>query len=181
MWLMTATDESREEFIRELTAAQSSLWAYVFSLLPDHVAAQDVLQQTNLTLWRKAGEFQIGTSFVAWASRAAYFHVLTFRRGMRRDRLVFNDEVFAYLAERQAERVIERVPGERVTALRGCLDKLPPHSRRLLESRYAPGGSVKDLALADGRSVAALSQVLYRIRDTLLECIETTLSAGGAA
>ena len=174
-------DESREEFIRELTAAQSSLRAYVFSLLPDHTAAQDILQQVNLTLWRKADEFQLGTSFLAWACRAAYFHVLTYRRGMRRDRLVFNDEVFAYLAERQGERLAERGSGERAAALRGCLEKLPPNSRRLLESRYAPGGSVKTLAQADGRSVAALSQILYRIRDTLQECIETALAAGGAS
>ena len=114
---MHGMDENREEFIRQLTAAQSSLWAYVFSLLPDHVGAQDVLQQTNLTLWRKAEDFQPGSSFFAWASKAAYFHVLSYRRGMRRDRLVFNDEVFAYLAERQAERLAEGVPSERVTAL----------------------------------------------------------------
>jgi RNA polymerase sigma-70 factor (ECF subfamily) len=174
-------DEKKEEFIRQLTAAQSSLWAYIFSLLPDHAGAQDVLQQANLTLWRKADDFQPGSSFFAWASRAAYFHVLTYRRGMRRDRLVFNDEVFAYLAERQAERLSEGVPSERVSALRGCLEKLPPHSRRLLESRYSPGASVKNLAETDGRSTAALSQVLYRIRETLLLCIERSLTAGGAA
>jgi RNA polymerase sigma-70 factor (ECF subfamily) len=178
---MQTLEENREDFIRHLTVAQSSLWAYIFSLLPDHAGAQDVLQQTNLTLWRKAGEFQPGTNFIAWASRAAYFHVLTYRRGMRRDRLVFNDEVFAYLAERQGERMTDEGPEERLTALRDCLEKLPPHSRKLLESRYAPGASVKDLAHADGRSIAALSQVLYRIRESLLECIEASLAAGGAA
>jgi RNA polymerase sigma-70 factor, ECF subfamily len=177
---MHGMDDSREEFIRELTAAQSSLWAYVFPLLPDHAAAQDVLQQTNLTLWRKAEDFQPGTSFFAWASKAAYFHVLSYRRGMRRDRLVFNDEVFAYLAERQAERLEEGTPNARIAALRGCLEKLPPHSRRLLESRYAPGASVTDLARTDGRTTAALSQVLYRIRETLLACIARSLASGGA-
>lgn len=176
---MQGMDNKQEEFIRQLTAAQSPLWAYIFSLLPDHAGAQDVLQQTNLTLWRKADDFQPGSSFFAWASKAAYFHVLTYRRGMRRDRLVFNDEVFAYLAERQAERLAE-APSDQVTALRVCLDKLPPHSRQILECRYAPGASVKHLAEADGRSVAALSQVLYRIRETLLTCIERSL-AGGAA
>ena len=30
--------------------APPSLWAHIFSLLPDHGAAQDVLQETNLTL-----------------------------------------------------------------------------------------------------------------------------------
>jgi len=178
---MQGMDKTREEFIRELTAVQPTLWAYVFSLLPDHAGAQDVLQQTNLTLWRKADDFQAGTSFFAWASKAAYFHVLSYRRGMRRDRLVFNDEVFAYLAERQAERLEEAGPGVRLTALRGCLEKLPPHSRRLLEGRYAPGASVQNLAETDGRSTAALSQVLYRIRETLLACIERSLAAGGAA
>jgi len=178
---MQASEDRREEFIRQLTFAQSSLWAYVFSLVPEHAAAQDILQQTNLTLWRKADEFQPGTNFIAWACRAAYFHVLTYRRGLRRDRLVFNDEVFAYLAERQTERVSEAAGGERLAALRQCLEKLPPHSRQLLESRYAPGGSVTELAKADGRSVAALSQVLYRIRDLLLQCIESTPAAGGVA
>src|SRR6185503_11588492 len=175
---MQGMDKTREEFIRELTTVQPTLWAYVFSLLPDHAGAQDVLQQTNMTLWRKADDFQPGSSFFAWASKAAYFHVLSYRRGMRRDRLVFNDEVFAYLAERQAERLVEGVPSERVHDLRGCLEKLPPHSRRLLECRYTPGASVKNLAETDGRSTAALSQVLYRIRETLLSCIERSLTAG---
>jgi RNA polymerase sigma-70 factor (ECF subfamily) len=167
------------EFITQLTAAQPSLWAYVFSLLPEHVPAQDVLQETNLTLWRKAQEFQPGTSFLAWACQVAYFHVLSHRRRVRRDRLVFDEEVFAYLAERQADRAAEL--GERLTTLRGCLEKLPEPSRRLLAQRYAPGGSVKDLAEADGRSVAALSQVLYRIREKLLNCIQTARAAGGVA
>ncbi|OAI53247.1 hypothetical protein AYO44_04240 [Planctomycetaceae bacterium SCGC AG-212-F19] len=171
-------DEHQDEFIMHLTAAQASLWAYVFSLLPDHMAAQDVLQETNLTLWRKATDFQPGTSFLAWACQVAYFHVLSHRRQMRRDRLVFDDNVIAYLAERQADRAAEL--GDRLVALRGCLEKLPEPSRRLLQERYAPGGSVKDLAETDGRSVAALSQVLYRIREKLLNCIETARSAGGA-
>jgi RNA polymerase sigma-70 factor, ECF subfamily len=173
---MQGMDERRDGFIRELTTAQPSLWAYVFSLMPDHVVAQDILQQTNLTLWRKAEDFQPGTSFLAWASQVAYFHVLSARRGMRRDRLVFNDEVLAYLAERSAERE----PNDRLAALRGCLEKLPPPSRRLLESRYAPGASIKGMAEADGRKVAAVSQILYRIREKLLNCVQAALAAGGA-
>lgn len=172
-------NENRDEFITQLTAAQASLWAYIYSLLPEHGAAQDVLQEANLTLWRKASEFQPGTKFIAWACQVAYFHVLSHRRRTRRDRLVFDEEVIAYLAERQADRAAELA--ERLAALRGCLEKLPAPSRRLLEERYAPGASVKELAESDGRSVAALSQVLYRIREKLLNCIETARTGEGVA
>ncbi|MGE3808819.1 MAG: sigma-70 family RNA polymerase sigma factor [Gemmataceae bacterium] len=172
-------DERHDEFISQLTAAQAALWAYVYSLLPNHVAAQDVLQETNLTLWRKAGDFRLGTSFLAWACQVAYFHVLSHRRKLRRDRLVFDDDVFAYLAERQADRGVEL--GDRLTALRRCLEKLPENSRRLLQERYAAGGSVKGMAEESGRSSAALSQLLYRIREKLLQCIETAPAAGGTA
>lgn len=172
-------DELRNEFITHLTMAQPSLWAYVLSILPDQVAAQDILQETNLTLWRKAQDFQPGTNFLAWACQVAYFHVLSYRRRARRDRLVLDDGVFSYLAERQADRAATL--DDRLLALRGCLEKLPPPSRRLLEERYAPGNSVKELAEADGRSVAALSQLLYRIREKLLHCIETTRAAAGGA
>src|SRR5262249_20227332 len=123
-------DGSRDEFITKLTAAQTAVWAYVFSLLPDHAAAQDVLQETNVTLWRKADDFQPGTSFLSWACQVAYFHVLSHRRRMKRDRLLFDDEVLAYLAERQADRAMEL--GDRLVALRRCLEKLPQPSRRLL-------------------------------------------------
>jgi RNA polymerase sigma-70 factor (ECF subfamily) len=170
--------EQRDDFIIQLTAVQPSLWAYVFSLLPDHGSAQDVMQETNLTLWRKADDYQPGTSFFSWACQVAYFHVLSHRRRVRRDRLVFGEEVLAYLAERQAERATEI--SDRLLALRGCLEKLPEASRRLLEDRYAPGGSVKNLAQTDQRSVAAVSQVLYRIREKLLRCIETARTAEGA-
>jgi RNA polymerase sigma-70 factor (ECF subfamily) len=171
--------ENRDEFIGELTPAQASLWAYVYSLLPDQAAAQDVLQETNLTLWRKAGDFQPGTRFLSWACQVAYFHVLSHRRKLRRDRLVFDDEVLAYLAERQADRALEL--GDRLAVLRGCLQKLPAASRQLLTERYAPGASVKGLAEASGRTIAALSQLLYRIREKLLQCIETAQAAGGTA
>jgi RNA polymerase sigma-70 factor (ECF subfamily) len=172
-------DAKSDAFITQLTAAQPSLWAYVFSLLPDHGAAQDVLQETNLTLWRRAADFQLGTSFLSWACQVAYFHVLSQRRRVRRDRLIFDDAVLAYLAERQADRA--EGLNDRLAALRGCLEKLPQPSRRLLEERYAPGASVQRLADDDGRSVAALSQLLYRIREKLLECMQTAQAAQGIA
>jgi RNA polymerase sigma-70 factor (ECF subfamily) len=171
--------DNADQFIQDLTASQNSLYGYILSLLPDRAAAQDVLQEVNLTAWQKRADFQPGTSFFAWASKIAYFHVLSQRRKMSRDRLVFDDDVLDYLAERQLERAEE--VDRRGEALKKCLEKLPAAQRQLVEQRYAPGGGVQRIAEREGKSVGAISQTLYRIREALMKCVENTLAEEGLA
>ncbi len=165
-----------EEFIELLTGAQSAVFGYIMSLVHDSVRAQDVLQETNITLWRKAENFEFGTNFTAWACRTAYFHVLNHRRKASREQLVFDDDVLDYLAERQEERLEES--DHRITALRGCLEKLSEKQRALIERRYRPGASVQAIAADDGKTEGAISQSLYRIRAALQECVEKKLARG---
>lgn len=166
-------DDDLDEFIGLLTASQPSLYACILSLLPDRAAAHDVLQETNLTLWHKARDFEPGTNFMAWASRIARYHVLNYRRKRGRDRLVFDDALFTELCERQAARVEDA--SRYADMLRACLDMLPGDQRELVEARYAPGGSVKRIAESRGRTVGSVSQMLYRIREALLNCVSRRL------
>jgi RNA polymerase sigma-70 factor (ECF subfamily) len=166
-----------EQFLGLLTAHQSSLYAYIVSLLPNRQQADDILQETNVVLWRKAEEFRDGSSFLAWACQVAYFNVLSHRRRMSRDKHTFGDELFDYLAERQCERV--EATEDRQAALRRCLEKLPPKHRQLIEARYQPGASVRRMADERKTTEGALSQSLYRIRATLLECIKRNLPVEG--
>lgn len=168
------SDDS-DQFIQDLTASQNSLYGYILSLLPDRSVAQDILQEVSVTAWQKRADFAAGTSFFAWASKIAYFHVLSHRRKMSRDRLVFDDDVLDYLAERQVERAAE--VDRRALVLKNCLEKLPAAQKQLVEQRYAPGGSVQDIASKAGKSVGAISQTLYRIRETLMKCVEQNLAA----
>ncbi len=168
-----------EEFIELLTGAQSAVFGYIMSLVHDPTKAQDVLQETNITLWRKAEDFELGTNFTAWACRTAYFHVLNHRRKASREQLVFEDDILDYLAERQQERAEETNP--RITALRSCLKNLPEKQRFLIEHRYRPGSSVQGMAADSGKSEGAISQSLYRIRAALQQCVEKNLAREGIA
>ena len=166
------TDQA-QEFVRLLTRAQSSLYTYIYSLLPDSNMAEDLLQETNTTLWQKASDFEPGTSFLAWSCQVAYFKVLSQRRKLARDRHLFDDQLVDYLAEIQASR-LDKLDGRR-DALRQCLQKLPPDHRDLVEKRYRAGGSVQGIAENSGRTPGVVSQTLYRIRTELLDCIRTSL------
>ena len=74
------SDGGHDQFVLEIIAAQSRLYAYILSLVLNREKARDILQQTNLVLLEKEREFEWGTNFGAWASRVAYYEVLTDRR-----------------------------------------------------------------------------------------------------
>lgn len=162
-----------ERFVQQLTAHQSALFAYVRSLVPTAEQASDVLQETNLVLWRRSAEFTDGTSFGAWSRKVAYFQVLAWYRDRKREKLMFDTELLGLLATHNEERMARH--DERRQALHQCLGKLPEHSREMIQQRYAPGGSVQAMAEGLGRSVGSVSQSLYRIRQSLVACVRTTL------
>jgi RNA polymerase sigma-70 factor (ECF subfamily) len=160
----------REDFIRQLSASHNSLLAFILSLMPDMHAASDVLQETHVEMWRKAESFEPGTNFLAWACRIAHFKVLEARAKQRRSRLVFDDELIGQLAVEAEEHEVAQ--SEAGAALEECLASLSPKQRELVRHRYAPGGSVKKLAEKLGRSTQGLAVTLFRIRQTLLECMQ---------
>ena len=166
-----------EEFVRLLTEAQGPVYGYLMTLIPDRSRARDLLQETNITLWKKAATFEEGTNFNAWACKIAYFHVLSFRRKMAREKLVFDDDILDYLAERNDDRLIQDFTKDRNAALKACMQKLSDKQRKLVEERYKPGASVQRIAADQGRTVGAISQTLYRIRLNLMQCIETTFAS----
>ena len=175
--LSAPMNRDSEDFIELLTGAQPSLYAYIVSLCHDATLAKDVLQDTNVIVWRKASEFEPGTHFKAWACRIAYFTLLSHRRKRSREQLVYDDDVFDYLAERQEQRLGEE--DRRLEALRACISSLPSKQRTLIEARYEPGASVQRIAGEAGKSEGSISVALFRIRAALQQCIEQRLATEG--
>lgn len=171
-------NHENDQFIQLLTASQSPLYACILSLLPNRTAAQDILQETNLTLWHKSDEYQPGTNFMAWASRIARYHILNYRRKQSRDKLLFDGPLFEELCAKQAARAEDSQ--HYAEHLRNCLEKLPTDQQELVRKRYSPGGVVKEIADARKQSVGAISQLLYRIRESLLNCVTLQMQESGS-
>jgi RNA polymerase sigma-70 factor (ECF subfamily) len=163
------------EFADQLVAIQKGLYAYILTLLPRPGEATDVLQETNVVLWRDAARFQPGTDFRAWAYRVAYYQVLAQRRKQGRDRLRFDESLLTLLAE-QMDGESPAVQEEDSLALRDCLDKLPPTDRDLICRRYDAGVSVKAMAADLNQPPNAVAVRLFRIRQVLLDCIRQHVS-----
>ncbi len=168
-----------QQFAQELTTLQRPLFVYITKLLGRPNDAEDVLQEVNRVLWEKIDEFQPGTVLGAWASKIAYYEVLTFRKKKARQRLCFSDETLALIAD-DAENVMH-IESDEQTALHHCLSKLIDRDRDLITKRYVGENDLHSLANMFHRSEPSLCRSLTRIRMTLLECIRSSLAADGVA
>lgn len=157
------------EFAGLMTAHQARLRGYILSLVFDPHVAEDVLQETNLVLCKKADHFELGTNFDAWAFRIAYFEVMRQRRKMGRDRLVFDEELVDQVAADALEEDAHHAP--RRKALAHCLRKLGDRQRDLILKRYFKGESVRQIAAELKLSANSVSQALFRARKNLLDCV----------
>ena len=163
-----------DNFVVELTAAQDRLYAFLLKRTANHDQAREILQETNLVLCKKAGEFQEGTNFIAWAFRVAHFQIMAYRKRMSREKLVFDDDLLAEV-EAVDNAARDEVREDRLLALRSCIGKLAKGHQQLLERRYFHSEAVQDIAAEIDKSVNAVSKILHRTRHSLLKCVTQRL------
>ena len=121
---LSATEEVQLLFVRH----ENSIRAFVRALQPSLADADDVLQETFLTVSRKASTFELGTNFVAWACSIARLKVLENFRQKKRSNLLSEAAISALAADAPAAETLT----EREDALEKCLGKLAPKARDLL-------------------------------------------------
>jgi RNA polymerase sigma-70 factor (ECF subfamily) len=167
-----------EELVELMTQFQGRLYVYILSLIGEADAANDVLQEANIVLWRESRQYVPGTNFKAWAFRIAHFQCMAHRQRRLRDRIVFSDEVIAALATESKE--LDASYEQRAAALGRCLEKIQTRSREALRLRYADGVAVKEIAMKMDRTANAVSQLLFRARQWLIECVKRDEEPKGA-
>ena len=161
-----------DDFILELTQCQQRLYGYIFRRMANRDQAMEVLQQTNLVLCRKADDFELGTNFNAWASTVAHYQIMAYRKSMARERLVFTDDVFHVIDDRE-EDADQRT--EHMRLLRHCYGKLSKANQAFMNLRYKDGLSVRQMAAEVGKEAGAVRVQLHRLRLSLKECVHRQL------
>jgi RNA polymerase sigma-70 factor (ECF subfamily) len=163
-----------QDFVALFLAHQPRIYAFIVSLVPNRSDADDLLQETGLTLYQKFPTFQPGTDFVAWACRIAQYKILDFGKRRGRDRLKFSTEILELIADEHLQRSEE--VKSRLTALDGCLAKLPARDRELLAHCYRSKMTIKAVAESLGRPIDTIYKGLRRIRTLLYDCIQRSLA-----
>jgi RNA polymerase sigma-70 factor, ECF subfamily len=150
----------------------SQLRGFIIALMPDFSRVDDVLQETFLTITKKAASFEPGSNFIGWACTIARFKVLEGGRKAAAGGQPLAPEVIESLCACAPEPEPE---DERLRLLTDCLQQLAPQSRRAIELRYQHAHKPAEIATILGWTPNSVYVALSRARDLLRECMEIKL------
>ncbi|WP_420933485.1 sigma factor [Alteromonas sp. A081] len=75
--------DNAEGFERLFDANKNRLYRYVYASVWDTSAADDIFQETSLTLWNEFSKFEPGSNFSKWATCIAFNRIRAFKVSVR--------------------------------------------------------------------------------------------------
>ena len=167
------SNAAQQRFLSLFLRSEREIFRYVAALVPNVTDAEDIVQQTAISLWEKFDAYDPSQPFTPWACRFALNKTRQWIERRQRWQALLDYG----LAEELAQRRQELLPDfeMRLKHLEGCLGKLPEEQRSLVNGYYYERISIETLAQRSGRSEAATYKMLQRIRHALQVCVEARI------
>jgi RNA polymerase sigma-70 factor (ECF subfamily) len=171
--MTAATADRRAELAAVVQTHQAGVWRYLRFLGCEPSEADDLVQETFLTVLRYGFEVRSAAETAAYLRKVARNRLLMTRRKERRQ----PPEVDLEAAEAVWARVAgEDGLGDYLAALSQCLEvAVEPRARRALELQYRDQASRAEIAAELDMAVEGVKTLLRRARSALRDCLERRL------
>jgi RNA polymerase sigma-70 factor, ECF subfamily len=163
--------------VEGLLANRSKLLAYIWSLLRDHHATEDVFEEVVLAAMKHFAEIKDQDHLLAWARQTARFRGIDYLRRKSREPQLLAEDVLDQLESQWRQRDADN-ERDCMDALRTCYKQLSTRSQTIVSLRYGQGLSGREVAAVMGRKVHSVYVAMTRIYQTLEECVRRTLAVG---
>ena len=166
-----STPPLNAEEVRELVEThQSGIWRYLRALGCEPSLADDITQDTFLSVLQKPFQQYNKSATAAYLRRVAYNRFITLHR---RSGKVTSVEDIEQLDADWSQMVDEDGGEHMLTALRDCLQRLSKRARRALEMRFGKKESRANIASDLGITEHGAKNLMQRAKQKLRTCIET--------
>lgn len=161
------------EFLRNA----ATIRGFIYALLPDPQAVDDLFQDVFLVVTERAEVFEAGTNFLQWVRAIARNKVRQHRaKGFQASLLLDQDTCDLLVSTADILHQDWEVHRE---ALRECMAKVSPGARKLLDLRFTKNLRSGQIAALLHRSVRGVSTALYKTLRQLRGCVGRKLSLEG--
>lgn len=168
-WVLRAQTGDREAFDELLKSVQTRLFRYIFRLVGERGAAEDVLQEVFLIIYRKIHWLENPKLFRAWtyriASREAFRRLKSEKRWTEQVR---DEEILETISIEKSEEIYEPGLIEKLPAL---ISEVSPASRAVLILHYLDEMSLSETAeildISPGTVKSRLAYGLASLREKI--------------
>lgn len=169
-----------EELLRSFYRERPRLEAFLVAATRDYHLAQDILQETAISLVRKASEYDTSRPLGPWLRGIARNELARSLRGRSGGVALVDPETLESLAPVFRDTVREDDMRARRAALAECIEVVGGAGRRVLDLRYRERRSCPEIASVIGRTTQAVYAILKRVKEALRKCVEGKLAASPA-
>jgi RNA polymerase sigma-70 factor, ECF subfamily len=120
------------------------IYRYVLRLMRDEMAAEDVISEVFLDVWRQANRFEGRSAVSTWLIAIARFKALSVLRKRREEGL--DDEMAEQIEEPSDDPGLATEKSDKGEKLRQCLAALTPEHREVIDLVYYHEKSVEEAA-----------------------------------
>lgn len=168
----------RAAFRQVYEATSAKLLGVCLRILSDRQLAEDVLQDTYLTVWRKADSFDASrASPITWLVTIARNRSIDrLRSGAAMRKSTSVDEALGLADDGpSASEMVEQ--GQEVARLNGCLDQLEDKVRGCIRTAFLEGVTYDALATRENVPLGTMKSWIRRGLLRLRSCLEPDLAA----
>ncbi|MEM7475111.1 MAG: sigma-70 family RNA polymerase sigma factor [Planctomycetota bacterium] len=175
---MPDENAKRDRILRSAFECREELVTYARALLGNFAAAEDAVQEAMLVVVAKHGQFEEGTSVLAWCRSIVRIEVLRTKQRYQRERKlaqrVLDDAIDAAFEEFQESRASDERERRR-NALSLCVDRISDRSKRVLEARFVDELGYPQIGERLSMSLEAVRKALFRVKKQVRTCVESRL------
>ncbi|MBX9708829.1 MAG: sigma-70 family RNA polymerase sigma factor [Caulobacteraceae bacterium] len=171
--LVQAGQGDRSAFRTVYEATSAKLFGVCLRILPDRQAAEDVLQDTYVTVWRKAASFDASrASPITWLVTIARNRAIDRLRSAAPMKNAAPVEDAHDLADSGplASDVVEQA--DDAARLNGCLETLEDRARAVIRTAFFEGATYDELARRENVPLGTMKSWIRRGLMRLRSCLE---------
>ena len=169
--LVATGGEDRSAFRTLYRLTSAKLFGVCLRICGDRQAAEDVLSEVYLTIWKRAGAFEPGrASPISWLATIARNRAIDWRRSSGRTPPARVEEI-ADLADDRISAEDSMLAEERASRLHLCLDQLEQRQRDAIRTAFFDGLTYADLATRDAVPLGTMKSWVRRGLLRLKDCL----------
>jgi RNA polymerase sigma-70 factor, ECF subfamily len=147
-----------------------AVYRFVLRILRDQTAAEDVLSDVFLDVWRQAKNFEGRSSVSTWLLAIARYKSLSILRG--RSEIALDDKLAEAIHDPADTPELALLKKDRAALLRQAIAELPPSQTEVVDLVYYHGKTVAEVAQISGTPEATVKTRMFYARKKLAELVK---------